>query len=282
MKYFCPLFILSLSAFLFSCHSNSSNEINELSRLNDSTSVTGLTGDAVKLVRTASVNFKVKDVEQSTRAVWGLAHKYGGMIYYQNFQSVEGGRKERSISTDSLLVVTTATPQAEITVRIPSENLEAFLFGVADLGYYTANSQLKIDDKSLSYLENELKQKNRSAVLSHLDNKIDSTLLKTIEVNDQGIEQLITNKAIDADANYSTVNLNLFQNALVRKETIANYVTGDYQLPFSHRLSNAMNEGWQFFLGFIIALVHLWIFILLALAAFISYRFWQQKKNLAN
>lgn len=94
------------------------------------------------------------------------------------------------------------------------------------------------------------------------------------------VNQEIANRAIDAGVNYSTVSLSLFQNPLVRKEVIANYIISDYQLPFGQRLQQAASNGWQYFLGFLLTLVHFWMFILLGILCYFGYRHFIQKKRL--
>ncbi len=275
----CPsLFVFSFVLFLISCQNGANNK--DYEPLSDTASITGLTGDSVKLVKTAAINFKVKDVEHSTRDVSGLAQRFGGMVFSQNLESVEEGRKELKISADSLMVITAIAPRADVTVRIPSEHLEEFMFYAADLGYYTGSSRLQIDDKSLVYLENALKQKNRTEVLSKPSTKNSKppTSLQTIAVKDEAVEQQIANRMIDADVKYSTVNLNLFQNATIKKEIVANYNLTDYDLPFSQRFGNAMSTGWHYFLSVVVALAHLWMFFLLAIAFILFYRYWPKRK----
>ena len=127
-----------------------------------------------------------------------------------------------------------------------------------------------------------LKQKNRVEELSRpVSSKRKSTsTLETIAIKDEVIERGINNRAIDADVNYSAVSLSLFQNPLVRKEVIANYYISDYQLPFSKRWTDAISEGWEYFLNFLLVLTHLWVFILAALLLWISYKYWLQKRKL--
>lgn len=274
------LAFVCLLCFFFSCQ-NSNDQKEYYTPLSDSTSVTRLTGDSVKLVKTAGINFKVKNVEQSTRAVSGLAQKYGGMLTYQNMESPDERRTDLKLSMDSLLVITAATPHAAITARIPSQNLEDFLFAVADLGYYTGSSRLQIDDKSLQYLENVLKQKNRSETLAQAptNKKTSLAVPEIIAVKDEAIAQQMLNRSIDADVAYSTINLNLFQNPIVRRETIANSNVDDYRLSFWKRFGNAVAEGWEVFLSFIVALAHLWMFILLGAIALFGYKNWIQKRK---
>lgn len=276
--------LLGVLAFLFSCQNNrNQKDVEEFSRaLSDSTSVTGLTGDSVKLVKTAATNVKVKDVAQSLRAVSALTQKLGGMLTLQNMEAVEQGRKELKLSQDSLLVLTAVTLRADITARVPAEALEAFLFGVADLGYLTQSSHLQVDDKSLLYLENALRQKSRVEVLSlpSAKPKSSASTLRTIAVRDEAIAQHMANRAIDAEVNYSTVNLNLYQNAIIRREVIANPYLDSYNLSVWKRLSDAFENGWAFFLNFLVALAHLWMFLLVGVLALVWYRYWQGKRKL--
>lgn len=270
MKFLFINLSLVFCLYFFSCNQSGSNE--KFAPLNDSLSPSGLTGDSVKLVKTAGINFKVKDVEQSARSISTLARKFGGMLFNQSYEAAETGRNELKISADSLMVISTYTPQADITARVPSENLEEFMYDVADLGYFTERNMLNIDDKSINYLENILKQKNRNGVLSPGRAK-SLTGIQTIGEMDEITNRQMADRVIDANANYSLVHITLKQNSLVRKEIIANYVTADYQLPFSKRLLNSLNDGWQYFLSFFIMLANLWVFILVGILAFIFYKF---------
>lgn len=168
-------------------------------------------------------------------------------------ESVEQGRKELRLSSDSVLVITAVAPRADIVARVPSQNLETFLYAIADLGYFTNNSHYQVDDKSLPYLENALKQKNRTERLiqDKQTAKSKTTTLQTIALKDEAIEQQISNTAIDADVNYSTVSLTLYQNALIQRETVANTYLDTYDLSFWKRFGYAFENGWDYFLNFL-------------------------------
>lgn len=280
MKNVALLFVFCFIVCLPGCR-NSGDQKTHDGALSDSTSITGLTGDSVKLVKTAGINFKVKNTEQSIRAVATLVKQFGGSIAYQNLNAEEEGRNELKISTDSVLVVAVVAPRADITVRVPSQSLEDFLFSVADLGYYTGTSRLQVDDKSLLYLENALKQRNRSITSSAptLRNGKPASVLETIAVQDEAIEQQIANKAIDGDVHYSTVNLSLFQNPIVRREIVANTNIADYNLPFHQRFRNAIFDGWAYFIEVFVALAHLWVFAIIGCVIFFWYKHSLQKRK---
>jgi hypothetical protein len=282
MKALYCLYTLCLSLFIFSCNNSAIKQEEDVASLSDTTSVNGLSGDGVKLVKTAGLHFKVHDVEESTRAVSSLAQQFGGMVFNQSMEYEETGRNELQLSADSLMIVTVATPQANMTIRIPSQNLEAFMYGVADIGYFTRSSTLNIDDRSLQYLENSLKQQSRKAVIAgasvHSDKSFTHT--RAIHVSDDVIDKELANKSIDEQVNYSTITLTLYQNQIIRKEVVANYAVADYQLPFSQRLGNAIANGWQMFQSFLLVLAHLWMFVFIAAGAYFYYRFLQHKRKM--
>lgn len=283
MKALYCLYILSFSLFIFSCNSSAIKQQEEVIALSDTTSVNGFSGDEVKLVKTAGLHCKVHDVEKSTRAVSAIAQQFGGMVFNLSMEYEETGRNELPLSADSLMIVTVATPQANMTIRMPSQNLEAFMYGVADIGYFTRSSTLNIDDRSLQYLENNLKQQSRTAVITGSSLRRDKSFTHTrpIQVKDDVIDKQLANKSIDAQVNYSTVSLNLYQNQVIRKEVVANYAVADYQLPFSQRLGNAISNGWQMFQSFLLVLAHLWMFVFITAGGYFYYRFLQHKRKLA-
>src|SRR5688500_5332473 len=184
-----PSFYLVIYCFtllLLSCK-NYKDRNEKHTTLSDSTSFTGLTGDSIKLVKTGNLIVKVKDIQESARAVSGLAQKLGGMIFSQNLEYEETGRKELWNTTDSITVITVSTPQADITVRVPSESLEEFMYNANNLGYFTSSSKMHIDDQSLRYLENQLKHKNRTQTISERKKDKSFTSLQTIAVKDAAI-----------------------------------------------------------------------------------------------
>ena len=283
MKALYCLYILSFSLFIFSCNSSAIKQQEEVVALSDTTSVNGFSGDEVKLVKTAGLHCKVHDVEKSTRAVSAIAQQFGGMVFNLSMEYEETGRNELPLSADSLMIVTVATPQANMTIRMPSQNLEAFMYGVADIGYFTRSSTLNIDNRSLQYLENNLKQQSRTAVITGSSLRRDKSFTHTraIQVKDDVIDKQLANKSIDAQVNYSTVSLTLYQNQVIRKEVVANYAVADYQLPFSQRLGNDISNGWQMFQSFLLVLAHLWMFVFITAGGYFYYRFLQHKRKLA-
>jgi hypothetical protein len=267
---------------LLSCENNFSNK--ELSSIAaDTVSITAFTGDSVKLVKTADIQFKVSDVHVGSKEISELAKELEGMITHLNIESRQDDSRKLKVSNDSLLQVSIYNTSADITARIPSKNLEDFLFQVSDIGYFTFSQTMDIDDKSLEYLSSHLKQENRMHFLKSVGNKNikGATSYGLIDTKDEAIENEMAKRQIDANVKYSVVKLQLYQNPIVRKELITNDSLEDYGLPFSRNLSNALNAGWEMFQNFILALAHLWMFILGGMLIWFSLKHYRQSRSAA-
>jgi hypothetical protein len=275
-------YLLSLVAIGFLCTACNdgyrAGQKESARHLADSVSYTGLQGEDVKLVKTASLDFRVRDVESGVRSVSELARSYGGMIYDLDLQTRENDRNELPLSKDSLLVISSISPEAEIAVRVPSQYLEEFLYRVADLGYFTGASNLHVDDKSLIYLEQRLKAGARIAKLDTMNAR--TRFSASVQASDEAIALEVANRQIDADAAYSSVRLHLAQNTLIRREMIANYEVGDYELPFAQKLAHALSNGWSGFGAFMVLVCTLWPFLLSMALAYTAWRY-VRKKTLA-
>jgi len=137
-----------------------------------------------------------------------------------------------------------------------------------------------VDDKSLQYMESDLKQKSRAKILG--DVALTKTDIKGIEQlisqHDDLINKNIANKQINADTRFSTVQLSLSQNPLINKEKMINNNLECYQIPTAKRFNDAFLSGWVYFMDMIIALMHLWMFIVAAFVIWLTYRLYKRKK----
>ena len=246
----------------------------------DSVSVTGLQGDSIKLVKTASVDFKVKDVYKASTTITATARLLGGMITHHNILTEVQQNKELKISADSLLRITSYMATGEIVAKVPTEELDEFMAAVYDLSTFINTSNLEVDDQSLQYLEGDLKQKSREKILSAVVLKPSDTKSteQLISQHDNLIDKNIANRQISANTKFSSVQLKLYQDPLIMKEKTVNNDLSNYKMPISSELKDAFLSGWNYFMSLIVVLTHLWMFILLGLAFWLIFRYYKQKK----
>jgi hypothetical protein len=222
---------------------------------------------AEKLVKTAEINLKVRNVQKTEEDIAVLTSQYKGMVMHHQVQSTAGQTRDVHMGNDSIMRLTSVNTNGEMAVRIPSENLEEFTAKVSHLGIYVNMNRMDIEDKSLEYLSNQLKLKDRLDLVEQqktgkikIKNPTDVLLLK-----DDMVDQKIQNLRTDAAVKMSIISLNFYQNDSIVKEIIPNDDPSAYDIPFVQRLRLALVNGWSVFIDTGVALLTIWPFIICAL-----------------
>jgi hypothetical protein len=244
----------------------------------------GLTGDSIgnakapKLVKTADMNFKVKNVQQAGDSISALTARYNGMVMHHKMGSTVENSQDIRKSKDSILQVSVLYTTAEMTLKIPSEKLEDFMTRVSHMTTRISSRQMDVDDKSLDYLAAQLKVKNKK---EFINNQKDKSALKNanavLGVKDNMVDEQINNQRTNDAVRYSVITLSFFENNTVNKEVIANTDPSAYQLPFFDRLLMALANGWSIFTELLIGIANLWIFILVGIGLWMLFRLYKKK-----
>src|ERR1700758_5443922 len=100
-----------------------------------------------KLLKTAEINFKVKNVQKTEEDVAVLTALYKGMVMHHKVQSTTRQTRDVHMSNDSVMRLTAVNTSGEMAVRIPSESLEEFTTRVSRLGIYVNMNQMDIEDR---------------------------------------------------------------------------------------------------------------------------------------
>ena len=236
-----------------------------------------------KLVKTADMRFKVKNVQQASEHITALTTSYRGLVMHHQVGSSELRSMDMRKGDDSVIRVTAFNTTAEIIVKIPSDKLEDFMNEVGRMGIYVNNRQLDISDKSLEYLPSRLKLQSRKELVSQqkkgkivIKNPANVLLLK-----DDMVDQQIGNRQIEDEVKNSIVSLSFYQSNTIYKETIANDDPAAYNLPFFKRLAACLANGWVIFEELILGLANLWVFIIAGLGVWMLIRHYRGKRVVA-
>ena len=130
---------------------------NSSSNAADSAKVDSAIISKPKLVKTAGIHFKVKNVEQTAERISALTTSINGMVIHHQMGSTAERSEDIRISNDSVMRVTSFNTTADMTVKIPSSKLEEFMNQVARMGIYVNTGSMDITDKSLDYLSGTIK-----------------------------------------------------------------------------------------------------------------------------
>jgi hypothetical protein len=234
---------------------------------------------ASKLVKTAEMNIKVKDVPTASESIVNLTTKFHGMVVHHQMQSDEVRSQGMLLSSDSLVRVSVIRTTAGITVKIPSDSLEQFMSKAGKLGLHVSVRRMDIEDKTLDYLSSQLKLNSRTQLISQ--QRTGKIRIKdpaaVLMLKDDMIDEKINNKRIDEATKKSIVNLSLHQSDTILKEHIANDDPGAYQISFFKRLLFALTNGWNLFAIFIIGIVNLWLFVLAGFGVWMMVKLYRRK-----
>ena len=236
-----------------------------------------------KLVKTADISFKVKNVQQSSQQVTALTNQYKGMVMSHKESSSINNTSDKRISSDSVLRVSAFYTSAQFTVKVPSVKLDEYLDKVAALGVYVTSRSMDIDDRTLDYQSSQLKLNNRKELVSQ--HKTGKVIIKdpsaVLNLKDDLVDEQIYNQRINDAVKYSVINLSFYQSNSIYKEVIADDDPAAYNLSFFKRLGVAVGYGWHIFIEAIIMLANVWVFVLLAIVAVWFIRRNKQNKLLA-
>ena len=277
-KFLIPL--IAGLGLLCACKNKSGYEVvnnSSSSAAADSVKTDSITITRPKLVKTAGIHFKVKNVQQTAEHITALATGINGMVIHHQMGSTAERSDDIRISNDSVMRVTSFNTTAEMTVKIPSAKLEDFMNQVAHMGLYVNDRSMDITDKSLDYLSAQLKLKSRTELVNQ--QKKGKIIIKkpedVLNLKDDMIDQQIGNRQIDDAVKNSIITLSFYQSNTINKEIIANDDPSAYNLPFFKRLGMAIESGWGLFVDVVIGLANIWVFILAGIGVWVVIRYYK-------
>jgi hypothetical protein len=273
------LVLLAALCLLGACKNNSNGNYDNAKELSVSADTASSVSDGPKLVKTAEMRVKVKDVQKSSEAITQLTRNYKGIVTHHQMEATPVNDRDIRLSSDSVKRVSAFSTTAAITVKIPSDSLEQFMNRVGRMGIYVNMRRMDIEDKTLDYLSAKLKSDNR-ADIEKKQNKWKPGLKEAeamLRLKDDKVDQDISNRRINEAVSYSVVDMELYQSNTITQEVIANDDTSIYQISFMSRLLMSLANGWQIFASFIIGLANLWVFILAGYIAWLLFKLYKRK-----
>lgn len=188
-----------------------------------------------KIIRTASLTLATQEYDAALESLRALCKEMNG---YESWSSE---------STSSA----TGLRSASLTLRIPSESLDAFLQGTAVAGRVTYRSET-MDDVTDSYYDTRARLETQQALMARLQSLVTdaANLSDILELESKiadtqyQIDRLTASLATtDKRVQYATVDLTL------REESPASQLTAD--IPWHQRLQSALQAGVSAFVSFL-------------------------------
>ncbi|MGX7666345.1 DUF4349 domain-containing protein [Flavobacterium pedocola] len=292
-----------LLGLAYSCKEASESKAEEvattesLSEMSDSTAAVMSSSAAVekknsdrKFVRTADLQFKVKNVAKSTYKIEDVTNRMGGFVTYTNLQSQINDKEETRVSQDSILETVRYTVENEITIRVPNTKLDTLLKSIASEVDFLDSRVIKADDVTLQLLANKMAQKRSSSTENRIEKAINEKGKKLNNVIDaeenlaakkeQNDTAKLNNLSLNDQINFSTVSIKLYEREAIKHELYASEKSiNKYRPHLGLQIWESMKTGWYMLESVIAFVVQLWALILIAVLGYIGYKKLTKKRD---
>lgn len=274
---------VALMMGLFGCNSEH-KEYAGASKVETTDSALTDSAGVPKIIKTADMRFRVKDVQKTKEQLGTTIKNLGGTIAEFSIESSIQETEKVKQSLDSLREITSYRTDGTIVAKIPSEKLDDFTNMVSKMAVFVNSASMKMDDQSIAYLSNKLKAANRVDAIEKI-NKVASKKSANVEsslyIKDDLIDKKIENLTIDSKVKFSTITLNFYQDNTVKTMVVANDNLYDYRPSFVNRLWLNIVNGWTIFKELILGLANLWMLVLAGLGIFYVVRYFVRKNKIA-
>jgi hypothetical protein len=246
-----------------------------------------------KFIRTAQAQFRVKDVYRSALAIEDVAAAQGGFVVDNRIYAQTMNTQRRPAGKGILVELTEYTMQGDITVRVPSDNTQAFLRTIANQmefldqrSFNAADAQFQILRQQLAYQREQEAQRQIGQVAQQggrIYDKVDAIAAQS-GAKQQRDEALIQQKEFEDKVEFSTISLSLYQMSKIRKTELPDVeaIFRDNSPGFFSRLGDSLRVGWYGILDLFIALMRAWPVWLLLFAGAVAFRRWRAARKVAS
>jgi len=237
-----------------------------------------------KFVRNAQMRFRVKNTAASTLRIEDITLSNGGFVINSNLNSDVELRQTTPISQDSALETTRYSIHSQLVIRVPYRLLDTTLRSIGNLSDFLDLRHVNAADVGLQMLEQELVRLREGIYRSDLNQSEENKMRPKADrgrasraASDQArIETLKLEDAI----RFSTVTVDIYQLPQIRQTIVANTAVPIPKQPLAIRLGEALRSGAEILLFLFLGVVHLWGVILLALVAFLGWKWFRNRKGL--
>ena len=278
-----------LVALAYSCKQanheseNASSDISADSTLISSSAAKVKTGDARKVIRTAALKIKVKDVTKSTYVIENVVDKFGGFVTFTDLKSVINDKNETRVSQDSILETTKYKVENNIVIRVPNTKLDTVLQSLRKEINFLDSRKITQEDVSLQILANKMAVNRSATNEKRLEKAIDTKGKKLNQIveaeenlaskKEENDNKTLNNLAIDDKINFSTITISLYQREMIKNELYASEKNiNKYRPHLGLQILDSLKTGWFMLEGIIAFIVQLWALILIGALTWIGYK----------
>jgi hypothetical protein len=219
-----------------------------------------------QLVKTSRLSFEVKDIQKTTMALQQKLLALNGYIESKQVDYQVADQQSRQKLDGTVTLFEKIVPTTQMTVRVPNQQVTAFLNDVLPLMTYFNQQQYEAKRYELKLLEEKI---NTAAQTAGVANNTSNQL------------QRLTQLEVQDRLQYSTITLDFFQAAQLRQRQDINIqrVAQLHSDPLLARLGQSLKMGFIGLRECVVWLVMLWPLLLLVAAGAVVYRIVKKSKQ---
>jgi hypothetical protein len=240
-----------------------------------------------KIIKTADLKIKVKDVKKSSSKITNLVDMNGGYVSSENLQSNKNYyltiEKTEDYKIEEYEVVTSNI----IYIRIPTQNFQKVLKGLKSVAVSEDYVKIDAQDVTEEYYDLETRLKTKKEVeqryIEILKSKAKTVSeILTAEEKIRALREEIEAvegrlKYIQNKVSLSSIQIELYQNPIFIQETIKYKQHQKTGWSFLEKAGKALNTGWNVILEVIIGLLYIWPFLII-----VGITLWILRKKIKN
>jgi hypothetical protein len=246
------------------------------SQLSSSAVAPSYTDGDRKFIRTAQVNFRVKDVYASALAIEDAVAGQGGFVVNNSIGSSVQRTQRRPIGDGKVSELAEYVVNGQLMVRVPSNKTQDFLRSIASQVSFLDHRNFNARDAQFDLLRQQLEAKRNQETqeelgaaareggkLSHKTEAI-AARNETKAARDRA---RIAQKEFEDQIEFSTIQLSIYQLPAVRETVVADIdeLFRQNRPALGGRLVEALRSGWTGMLDLLVSSAALWpLWIVLA------------------
>ncbi len=229
---------------------------------------TELTDRNRAIIKTAELTLQVDNVPEKIKEIQLVVNSMNGHVMHYEMNSNKHFQKEVEYNLDSSYVINEINPEGVMKIKIPSPQADTFI---------QAMLSMHVDIDKLMFDENDVTEdlhEKKELVQTNASVKRNAAQLKQQVYADEQPELTIQRKAQCAKLKYQTNFLwfDIYLNGHSYIEKNKTVSAKNIHIPFYVSVCNALESGWYAFSLFLVALMNIWPFILVAALLIIAYK----------
>lgn len=245
---------------------------------------------ARRFIRTARLEFRVRDAHRSAAAIEDLTARHGGYVARNDLRNEVQDIRRRDSGDGWRIQLTSYTPHADLQVRVPSDRTQAFVRALAaqiefmDRRTFAAvDAQLELLRQQLAYARQQQAQQSLAGV-AQAPGKTGEKV-EAVQAHAQALAQRdeagIARREFEDRVAFATIDLSMYQTPRVARtqEPDLDVALRRDGPGFFVRLGHSLSAGWTGLLSVVVAMAAAWPLWLGMLLAGLGVARWRRAKR---